>query len=234
MAFALECKNLTKSFRSRKAASVEVLRGISFTVKEGEWLALTGKSGSGKTTLLQILGTLDNADGGDLSCFGEDLQAMGWWGRSDFRSRKLGFIFQSYRLFPELTALENVMLAGRIASMKSRENRERAMALIERVGLADRIEHRPSELSGGEQQRIAIARALMNSPRLLLADEPTGNLDAGSSEGIMEILREIRRAESLTIVMVTHDPGLSALADRAMHIEAGKLKPGATLPPRTK
>jgi ABC-type lipoprotein export system ATPase subunit len=226
VAIALECSDITKSYRARRATSVDVLRGISFTVAAGEWLALTGKSGSGKTTLLQILGTLDEMDEGALTCFGEDLRRMGWWRRAAFRCNTLGFIFQSYHLFPELTALENVTLAGRVAGAV---NRQRALELIDRVGLADRLEHRPAELSGGEQQRIAIARALMNKPRLLLADEPTGNLDAGSANAIMQILRDIREAEDLTIIMVTHDPRLSALADRAMHIEKGQLMPRAAL-----
>ena len=217
---ALAARGLTRHF-DLQGHHIEVLRGVDLTVAPGEWVVLTGKSGCGKTTLLHLLGTLDRPNAGNLFYFGERVT----WnplGRARLRRRYLGFIFQSFQLFPELSAWENVTLAGQVCEVP--RPRERARALLDRVGLAARLAHRPTELSGGEQQRVAIARALMNEPRLIFADEPTGNLDPQNSAEVMAILQDLRARERRTIVMVTHDRQWLKLADRAYTLDAGVLK----------
>lgn len=221
-AVALDVCGLRKSYR-RPGRVIEVLRGIDLRVARGDWVVLTGKSGCGKTTLLHLLGALDRPSDGAIRYFGVDVTKMGAFAVARWRRRTIGFIFQSYQLFPELTALENVALAGRLDGVGKVTYLRRANALLDRVGLSERSGHRPAELSGGEQQRIGVARALMNRPSIILADEPTGNLDDVNSREIMELLEALRKSEQLTVVMATHDTRLPVHADRVLRIEDGLL-----------
>ena len=198
-----------------------MLTGVSFSARRGEWLALVGASGSGKTTLLDLVGTISRPDTGRVLIDGADTTAMSSRQTVLFRRKKIGFVFQSYHLLPELTVLENAMLPGMLEGKAVRVCRERAESLLERLGLSHRLAHRPNELSGGEQQRVAIARALQNEPELLLADEPTGNLDSVTGKGILEIFRSIHDEGKMTIVMVTHDRSIAALADRILELRDG-------------
>ncbi len=215
----LKCKNIRKDFRIG-SQTLTVLKDVSLTLPERSWLMLLGASGSGKTTLLNILGTLERPDSGELEFDGKPYSSFN---QVALRSREIGFVFQSYHLLPELTVLENIMLPAYLGGNFS--CRDRALTLAERVGLKDRLAHRPGELSGGECQRAAIARALMNSPRLLLADEPTGNLDAATGEGIMKLLTELHGDKNLplSIVMITHNPELAKLGDAVCELVDGKL-----------
>ncbi len=216
----LSVQMVTKSFRIA-SSKIDVLKGVSFSARRGEWLALVGASGSGKTTLLDIVGTISRPDTGRVLIDGADTTAMSSRQTVLFRRRKIGFVFQSYHLLPELTVLENAMLPGMLEGKTVRVCRERAESLLERLGLSHRLAHRPNELSGGEQQRVAIARALQNEPELLLADEPTGNLDSVTGKGILEIFRSIHEEGKMTIVMVTHDRSIAALADRILELRDG-------------
>ena len=216
----LSVQMVTKSFRIA-SSKIDVLKGVSFSARRGEWLALVGASGSGKTTLLDIVGTISRPDTGRVLIDGADTTAMSSRQTVLFRRRKIGFVFQSYHLLPELTVLENAMLPGMLEGKAVRVCRERAESLLERLGLSHRLAHRPNELSGGEQQRVAIARALQNEPELLLADEPTGNLDSVTGKGILEIFRSIHEEGKMTIVMVTHDRSIAALADRILELRDG-------------
>ena len=216
----LSVQMVTKSFRIA-SSKIDVLKGVSFSARRGEWLALVGASGSGKTTLLDIVGTISRPDTGRVLIDGADTTAMSSRQTVLFRRRKIGFVFQSYHLLPELTVLENAMLPGMLEGKTVRVCRERAGSLLERLGLSHRLAHRPNELSGGEQQRVAIARALQNEPELLLADEPTGNLDSVTGKGILEIFRSIHEEGKMTIVMVTHDRSIAALADRILELRDG-------------
>ena len=216
----LSVQMVTKSFRIA-SSKIDVLKGVSFSARRGEWLALVGASGSGKTTLLDIVGTISRPDTGRVLIDGADTTAMSSRQTVLFRRRKIGFVFQSYHLLPELTVLENAMLPGMLEGKTVRVCRERAESLLERLGLSHRLAHRPNELSGGEQQRVAIARALQNEPELLLADEPTGNLDSVTGKGILEIFRSIHDEGKMTIVMVTHDRSIAALADRILELRDG-------------
>ena len=198
-----------------------MLKGVSFSARRGEWLALVGASGSGKTTLLDIVGTISRPDTGRVLIDGADTTAMSSRQTVLFRRKRIGFVFQSYHLLPELTVLENAMLPGMLEGKAVRVCRKRAESLLERLGLSHRLAHRPNELSGGEQQRVAIARALQNEPELLLADEPTGNLDSVTGKGILEIFRSIHEEGKMTIVMVTHDRSIAALADRILELRDG-------------
>ena len=215
----LKCKNIRKDFRIG-SQTLTVLKDVSLTLPERSWLMLLGASGSGKTTLLNILGTLERPDSGELEFDGKPYSSFN---QVALRSREIGFVFQSYHLLPELTVLENIMLPAHLGGNFS--CRDRALTLAERVGLKERLAHRPGELSGGECQRAAIARALMNSPRLLLADEPTGNLDAATGEGIMKLLTELHGDKNLplSIVMITHNPELAKLGDAVCELVDGKL-----------
>jgi lipoprotein-releasing system ATP-binding protein len=210
---------------------LHVLRGVDVAVRSGEWLAITGASGSGKSTLMHLLGGLDRPDRGKVFFQDEDVFAMDESQLNAYRSRHIGFVFQFYHLLPELTALENVLIAAMIRrSLISwpgarGEQFKRAGQLLKRLGLGDRLKHRPAELSGGERQRVAIARALMNAPAILMADEPTGNLDAETGTQIIDLFRQFH-AEGQTIVMVTHDASIAAAADRQLVLEAGRLKAG--------
>ncbi len=218
----MEARALAKGYRIGRSR-LEVLHEVNWSIRRDSWSALLGASGSGKTTLLNLFGALERPDGGELFFEGESM--FGWSGRraAAFRADSIGFVFQSYQLLPELTMLENVMLPARLSGMKGGDCRRRALALLERFGLSQRLAHHPMELSGGEQQRAAIARALVKSPRLLLADEPTGNLDAASGEAILQLIEELRRSEQLTVVMITHNAEVAARADFIAHLVDGRI-----------
>jgi lipoprotein-releasing system ATP-binding protein len=224
----LRTVDLYKSYR-KGAVEVPVLRGVSFTVRRGELLAIVGQSGSGKSTLLHLLGTLDAPDKGEVHYAGQRIDNLPARGRDLLRNRRFGMIFQFYHLLPELTTLENVLSPLMIAHSAwsyfrhRSEHRARAEKLLEMVGLGHRLKHRPRELSGGEMQRAAIARALIAQPDLLLADEPTGNLDQKTGEEIIQILRTLNREQNLTIVMVTHDRAIADQADRIVRLANGKI-----------
>jgi ABC-type lipoprotein export system ATPase subunit len=218
----LEARGLTKSFRLG-ASLLEVLRGVDVSVAAGEFVALCGASGSGKTTLLHLLGGLDVPDAGIIRVAGEDLAGMSRQSVARFRNREIGFVFQAYHLLPELDALENVALPARMARLSNAEAEARARDLLMRVGLSGRLEHRPNELSGGEQQRVAIARALMNGPGLLLADEPTGNLDSATGEEIISLLGDLHGERRVTLVVATHDEKVAGHARRVLRLEDGMI-----------
>jgi lipoprotein-releasing system ATP-binding protein len=205
------------------AGRVSVLRGLDLEVAEGEMLAVLGASGVGKSTLLHVLGTIDRPDAGELTFAGEDLRRLSEPRLRDFRNAALGFVFQFHHLLPEFTALENVMMPLLIARRDARSARDEARALLDELGLQSRLDHRPSALSGGEQQRVAVARALARSPRALLADEPTGNLDRETGDRLHDLLRRLNRERNITVVVVTHNEGLAARCDRRLRLEAGAL-----------
>jgi putative ABC transport system ATP-binding protein len=220
LAKLVQVESLTKQY-----GNVRALDSLSFEVEEGEWIAIMGPSGSGKTTLINILGGLDTPTSGQALVGGTDVARLDEAGLTRFRAEKIGFIFQQFHLVPYLTALENVMLAQYFHSTTDETEARQA---LERVGLADRATHLPSQLSGGEQQRVAAARALINHPKLILADEPTGNLDEKNEETVIRLLRELH-AEGHTILMVTHSQAIGALADRRINLAHGKLAPMALL-----
>jgi len=203
------------------SAHLKVLQGVDLDVAKGEVLFLRGPSGAGKSTLLYILAGLERPREGTVSFEEHQLFSLGSNKQADLRNRRMGFVFQSYFLLPELTALENVLLPAMLG--KNREGEEKARALLDRVGLSGRLDHLPSQLSGGEQQRVAIARALVNDPSILFADEPTGNLDAKTGAGIIELLLSLARQDGRTFVAVTHDPALASLGDRQLYLKEGKL-----------
>ena len=218
----IQAKNIRKSF-----GTLEVLKGIDLEVRKGEVLAITGASGAGKTTLLQILGTLLSPDAGTLvidgtTVFDGPSRALRGDALAAFRGSRIGFVFQAHHLLPEFTALENVLIPALIAGRPAAEARKDALRLLELVGLQARASHKPSELSGGEQQRVAIARALVNSPAVLFADEPTGNLDSRTKEEIHKLLFGIRDTLGQTLVIVTHDPALAAICDRSLEMKDGQ------------
>jgi lipoprotein-releasing system ATP-binding protein len=227
----LRAQGLKKSFRMGDSV-IEVLRHIDLSVKPGEFLAIEGRSGSGKSTLLHLLGALDTPDSGSILYEGNDLAAVSGTRRSALRNTQFGFVFQFYHLLPELNVLENVLLTtmvehGWIAYLRERGRlRERAKEVLDQMGLGHRLTHRPSQLSGGERQRVAIARALMNSPKVLFADEPTGNLDAETGRQIMSVLENLHQRQRQTIIMVTHDRLLARQADRILVLAEGKLMSG--------
>ena len=221
MAF-VEVEDLHKSYVVGNR-ELSVLRGLDLSVERGEMLAVVGASGVGKSTLLHVLGGLDTSDAGRVKIGDVELRGL----RDDeivsFRNKHVGFVFQFHHLLPEFNALENAEMPMRIAAAPAAERRERASTLLARVGLGDRLEHRPGMLSGGEQQRVALARALVMHPLLLLADEPTGNLDEHTAETLHELLREMHREQRLTSIIATHNPRLSAACDRVLRLEEGKL-----------
>ena len=224
MSSLIEAVEVRRSF-PMGARTLEVLRGVSLAVTEGESLAISGMSGAGKSTLLHVMGGLDRPTAGRVLYRGRDLYAAGDRERSAIRARKIGFVFQAYHLLPELTVLENVMLPGLSAHgafLRGRALRERSAMLLGRVGLAARALHRPNELSGGEQQRAAIARALMNAPELLLADEPTGNLDSKTGDEVLHYLFELAAEQGLTLVMVTHNEAVAARCRRHVELRDGR------------
>ncbi|MBT1443091.1 lipoprotein-releasing ABC transporter ATP-binding protein LolD [Shewanella sp. JM162201] len=222
----LRVENVSKTYREGKLET-QVLTGVDLQVYRGEQLAIVGSSGSGKSTLLHIMGTLDKPSSGSVLLEGEDIYAMGAKRQAELRSASLGFIYQFHHLLPEFSAIENVAMPARIAGVDKKEAFERAEALLERVGLSHRLQHAPSELSGGERQRTAIARALINQPKLVLADEPTGNLDAASGEAVYGLIRELASSLGTAFVVVTHDPKLAARMDRQLTMVSGKLSAGA-------
>ena len=215
----IEAKRICKSF-----GSVEVLRSVDFSASAGEVVAIMGASGAGKSTLLQILGTLLTPDAGSLTIDGTDVLSLRGNALAAFRGRRIGFVFQAHHLLPEFTALENVMIPALIGGTSSREARRQADDLLHLVGLGGRATHKPSELSGGEQQRVAIARALINTPAILFADEPTGNLDSRTKEEIHQLLLDVRKEKGQTVVVVTHDAGLAQLCDRTCLLQDGAWK----------
>jgi lipoprotein-releasing system ATP-binding protein len=225
----LSAHGLLKSYWKGRN-EVPVLRGVDVEVEHGEMLAIVGASGSGKSTLLHILGLLDAADSGEVRLEGARIDDRPAGDRDILRNRTFGFIFQFYHLLPELTALENVLMPQLIRhGLRSYWNERRrlrhdAAMLLERVGLGHRLAHRPAELSGGEMQRAAIARALAGQPAVLLADEPTGNLDAGSGHGVLELLRDLNRERGLTMILVTHDPNIALQADRVVRLAEGRIE----------
>jgi putative ABC transport system ATP-binding protein len=211
---------------SKRFGEVHALESVSFQVSAGEWIAIMGPSGSGKTTLINVLGGLDSPTSGHAIVDGMDVAALNEAQLTRYRAQKVGFIFQQFHLVPYLTAVENVMLAQYLHSVADEPE---ARAALERVGLGDRLDHRPSQLSGGEQQRVAVARALINQPSLILADEPTGNLDDANERIVLELFRELH-AEGHTILMVTHNPAIGDLANREIHLEHGHLASPAPVP----
>jgi putative ABC transport system ATP-binding protein len=226
MSALIQTGNLTKHYRMGNAL-VRALDGVSMDVSEGEFVALQGTSGSGKSTLLNLIAGLDRPTSGTLRVDGSDLSAMSPEELSRYRRHGVGMIFQSFNLISTMTALENVALAMMFAEVPKTERDDRASTLLESMGLAGRQRHRPKELSGGEQQRVAICRALANSPRLLLADEPTGNLDSRTSRDIMDVLKRLNEQEGKTIILVTHDASLARrYAQRMMTLMDGMLQPG--------
>jgi lipoprotein-releasing system ATP-binding protein len=220
----VSARGLAKAYRT-PAGSVRVLEGLDLEVAAGERVAIVGASGVGKSTLLHVLGTLDRADAGSLAIDGSEVFALSEPARCAFRNRTLGFVFQFHHLLPEFTALENVAMPLLVARRPLAFAEARARELLGEVGLSERADHRPGMLSGGEQQRVAVARALAGSPRLLLADEPTGDLDAGTGERLAQLLMELARARGLTIVLATHNAALAASCDRVLRLSRGRLEP---------
>jgi len=218
----LSARGLTKTYVMGKR-SLEVLRGVDVDIARGDFLALRGASGAGKSTLLHLIGGLDTPNAGEIIFCGQTLSGFSENELTNFRNRSVGFVFQSYHLLPELTALENVCLTARIARIPTDVAKKRAMELLTRVGLKDRLDHKPSELSGGEQQRVAIARALINEPVVLLADEPTGNLDSRTGGEIMELLQSLRAEKQTTLVIATHDAKVAAIAPRVIELADGRI-----------
>jgi lipoprotein-releasing system ATP-binding protein len=202
---------------------VEVLRGLDLDIAPGEMVGLTGQSGSGKSTFLNVIGALDHPTAGQVLFEGEDVFSRAAGGLAIFRNETVGFIFQSHHLLPEFTALENAMMPGLIRRLARSEARQAALEMLSRVGLAERMDHKPGELSGGEQQRVALARALCLRPRLLLADEPTGNLDPATADGIHRLLTELNAALGITMVIVTHNERLAEALPRRLRLSAGRL-----------
>src|SRR5689334_9971103 len=222
---AVSVRDLTKVFQ-HSGRNIEVLRGLNFDLQPGEMASVVGASGVGKSTLLHVLGTLDTATAGTITFDGVDVTAMNAARLAEFRNHEIGFVFQFHHLLPEFTALENAMMPGLIMRLPRRECVELSRAMLTRLGLADRLEHRPGELSGGEQQRVALARALLLSPRLLLADEPTGNLDTKTGREMHELFFELNRERGMTILIVTHNNELAAQTARKLRMADGVIVEG--------
>lgn len=223
----LEARGLKKTYKMGKG-EVKALRGVDITVSPGEFVAVMGVSGSGKSTLLHLLGALDRPSEGSVKIDGVDLSTLNDGQLADVRSRKIGFVFQFFNLLTRLTALRNVRLAAEIAGATSKEAEKQALEVLKLVGLGGRAKHRPTELSGGEQQRVAIARALINSPKIILADEPTGNLDTKTGLEILQLLKRINKENGQALVIVSHDLRVGELADRTINLQDGRIVSGKT------
>ena len=215
----IKLEGITKSF-----GSLQVLKGIDLEINKGEIVSIVGPSGAGKTTLLQIMGTLDEPDAGVVQIDGTVVSRMKEKELSAFRNKNIGFVFQFHQLLPEFTALENVMIPALSAGVSSKEAHERAMKILDFMGLVDRASHKPNELSGGEKQRVAVARALINDPAVILADEPSGSLDTHNKEDLHQLFFDLRDRLGQTFVIVTHDEGLAKITDRTVHIVDGMIK----------
>ena len=218
----IEARGVHKRYQ-QGSVTLHVLKGVSLQIADADFVAITGPSGAGKSTLLHLLAGLDQPSGGEIVWDGRSLQRFGDRELAALRNQAMGFVFQFYHLVPELTAVENVMLPGRVGGKSPRAMRVQAMSLLERVGLAERAPHLPAELSGGEQQRVAIARALVNNPELVFCDEPTGNLDSASGEGILDLLTEFNRERRTTFLIVTHEPAVTKAAGRVLSLKDGQL-----------
>ena len=212
----IDIKNVTKSF-----GNLKVLKGITLHIDKGEVVSIVGPSGAGKTTLLQIIGTLDKADSGEIRIDGKEISSMSKKHLSDFRNTHIGFVFQFHQLLPEFTALENIMIPAYIAGKSRSEAKKRAMELLQFMGLTDRASHKPNELSGGEKQRVAVARALVNNPAVILADEPSGSLDSKNKAELHQLFFDLRDKFGQTFVIVTHDEELASITDRTIHLRDG-------------
>ncbi len=225
---AIQVSNLHKSYKMGRV-DLHVLKGVSFSINKGEFAAIVGASGSGKSTLLHLAGLLDRPDKGQVHLHGQDVEKISFRKRNQMRCEDIGFVFQFYHLLPELNVLENTLLPSKVDTstlgwlVKKNSLRKKAAELLERLGMSERIKHKPKELSGGERQRVAIARALMNEPDILLADEPTGNLDSKTGRQIMKVLQGFNRDSRQTILMVTHDTTLAQETDRTLHLRDGQL-----------
>ena len=216
----IQLESITKNF-----GSLQVLKGISFTIEKGEVVSIVGPSGAGKTTLLQIMGTLDRPDSGQVWLNGTDVSRMKEKELSAFRNREIGFVFQFHQLLPEFTALENVMIPALIQGVSSSTARKSAMEMLDFLGLSSRVSHKPAELSGGEKQRVAVARALVNHPSVILADEPSGSLDTQNKEELHRLFFDLRDKLGQTFVIVTHDEDLASKTDRTIHLIDGRVVP---------
>jgi len=220
----IELRDIHKTYHLGEV-DVPVLKGISLRVAQGELVALMGTSGSGKSTLMNILGCLDHPTTGEYWLDGEEISGLSSKQRARVRKRMIGFVFQTFNLLPRTSALENVVMPlAYVEDIAERQMRQRATELLQKVGLAERLDHQPSQLSGGQQQRVAIARSLVNQPRILLADEPTGNLDSRTSEEILQMFQGLNRSDGLTIILVTHDPGVANHAQRIVRIRDGLIE----------
>jgi len=215
----IEAKGITKSF-----GKLQVLKGIDLHINKGEVVSIVGPSGAGKTTLLQIIGTLDKADSGQINIDGIDVGSLNAKRLSDFRNQRIGFVFQFHQLLPEFTAIENVMIPAFIGGKSHAEAKKRATELLEFMGLSERAGHKPNELSGGEKQRVAVARALVNHPAVILADEPSGSLDSKNKEELHQLFFDLREQFGQTFVIVTHDESLAAITDRTIKMRDGLLE----------
>ena len=215
----IKLSNITKSF-----GTLQVLKGIDLQIEKGEVVSIVGPSGAGKTTLLQIMGTLDTPDTGSVLIDDTDVTQLSQKEMARFRNQHLGFVFQFHQLLPEFTALENVMIPALIANRSQKETKERAKELLDFLGLSDRAEHKPNELSGGEKQRVAVARALMNKPSVILADEPSGSLDSKNKAELHQLFFDLRDQLGQTFVIVTHDEALAVLTDRTIHLKDGMIE----------
>ncbi len=225
----IELKNITKVYHLGEI-DLPVLKGISLRIEDGEFVSLTGASGSGKSTLMNILGCLDHPSGGEYWIDGRNVAGLNANERARLRNQRIGFVFQNFNLLPRTSALENVMMPASYAhpALSTAAIRARALELIRLVGLEDRMHHTPAQLSGGQQQRVAIARSLINNPGILLADEPTGNLDSTTSVEVMNMFRDLNRQQGLTVIIVTHDPKTAAFTDRAINMSDGLILEGVS------
>ena len=225
----IELKNITKVYHLGEI-DLPVLKGISLRIEDGEFVSLTGASGSGKSTLMNLLGCLDHPSGGEYWIDGKNVAGLNANQRARLRNQRIGFVFQNFNLLPRTSALENVMMPAYYAhpARSTKEIRKRALELIDLVGLTERMHHTPAQLSGGQQQRVAIARSLINNPGILLADEPTGNLDSTTSVEVMNMFRDLNRKQGITVIIVTHDPKTAAFTDRAINMCDGLILEGVS------